>query len=314
MGISVFPAAGGGLAVGRFPATIGNPFNIPAGLSLRNTVTSTTTFTAGQLPAQVWVVMMGGGGAGGAGTSYGGGGGAGGACIGWVDVPSSGITATIGAGGVGSSGSAGAPGGSTTFGGYTAWGGGGGAEGQWGTQGSRCFARGPGAGHGGMSSNSDALGVNLQYIAPGSAPLLGGLSSEPGSSGGYFSTFRETIFDYRLNNYVGGGAGGCGNYALPYRGGHGLAGGGSCGQTGGTAGYDGGHSSRNNGVTVSFTGGTPGGSGANSSGGGGAGLLANGSNGSGSTGGAGGSGGGGGGGSYNTAGATGGNGCVLIYY
>lgn len=317
MGIAQIPAASGGLAVARFPAAIGNPFNIPAGLTLQNTVTSTTTFTAGQLPSQVWVVMMGGGGSGGSGTSYAGGGGGGGACIGWVDVPSSGITATIGAGGAGASSNDGLTGGDTSFGGHIAYGGGGGVINFFTGTPNRTLARGPGAGHGGASNSSQAPSTNQAvYVPAGSAPLLAGISLGVGSTNtGYFGDLFNFFNTTRLRNYTGGGSGGCNNYASSYVGGDGLAGGGSCGQTGGTAGYNGGNSTRNAGVSNSFTGGTPGGSGANSSGGGGAGLLANGSNGSGTQGGAGGSGGGGGGGSYGpTAGGAGGAGCILIYY
>lgn len=312
MGLSVFPVPteASGLTVGRFPAAIGNPFNVPAGLTLQNTVTSTTTFTAGQLPAQVWVVMMGGGGAGGSGSSYAGGGGGGGACIGWVDVPSAGITATIGAGGSGvSAGNDGNPGGNTTFGSVTAFGGGGGVRGsassfdEW-----RTYPRGTGAGYGGSSNVAGTTaGTDTSYrIINGSAPFVysGGLivsgSSQTNTYGGLWSRVQQQHAD----NYFGGGAGGCQSFlsGLP---GNGLSGGGGQGQTPNA----GGASSRNAGVTNTFTGGAAG----STASGGGAGLLANGSAGS-TNGGNGGSGGGGGGGATTGTSGSGGNGCVLIYY
>jgi hypothetical protein len=310
MGIAVIPAASSGMTTTRFPAAIGNPFNIPAGLTLQNTVTTTTTFTAGQLPAQVWVVMMGAGGAGGSGTSYAGGGGGGGACIGWVDVPSAGITATIGAGGAGVAASdSGNPGGNTSFGTLTAFGGGGGAIGSgslldtW-----QVYPRGTGAGYGGSSNTSGSTaGTDTAYrIINGSAPFVnsGSMLVSGGSQTNTYGGLWSRVQQAHANNYFGGGAGGCQSFlsGLP---GNGLSGGGAQGQNP----QAGGNSSRNAGVTNTFTGGAAG----STASGGGAGLLANGSAGS-TNGGNGGSGGGGGGGATSGTSGSGGNGCVLIYY
>ena len=313
MGVSVFPAASAGMTTTRFPARIGNPFQIPAGLTLMNTVTSTTTFSAGSLPAQVWAVIIGGGG-GGAGDGTNGGGGGGGSCIGWVDVPSDGITATIGAGGSGgtSAGWNGSPGGQTTFGSHIAWGGGGGFGG--GVSNTDMFdsnahPRGEGAGWGGVNSNQAAGQGRVRQAPANCSPFIYGISANGLTEGNsYHPRFTGTIA-----NWNGGGYGGAVNMNYPsnYIGGHGLTGGGGAGE-GSTYGV-GGSSSRNGGITYTFTGAN--GSSSNIAAGGGAGLLANGSVPSSTIGGAGGSGGGGGGtGSNAAAGGAGGNGCVLIYY
>lgn len=313
MGIAQIPAPSGGLAVARFPARSGAPFNIPAGLTLQNTVTSTTTFSAGQLPAQVWAVIVGGGGGGGygLGSAQGaGGGGGGGVVIGWVDVPSAGITATIGAGGNGSGSTFGSRGGITYFGSMWAQGGGGGASNSGDFISQNFNPRfGPGqSGYGGQGSGAITNATNAFFNAPIGAPLVfaldggtGGMTFASGSSG------LGTALNHGSNNYFGGGAGGCvagGTFSAT--GGSGYTGG------GGGATVSGGNSSRDGGLTNTFTGGT-GTSG--TGGGGGAGFLANGSNATTTAGGAGGSGGGGGGSGISAgAGAAGGNGCVLIYY
>lgn len=316
MGIAQIPAASGGLAVARFPADYNRPFQVPAGLTLQNTVTSTTTFSAGALPAQVWVVAVGGGGAGGKDGTGSGGGGGGGTCIGWVDVPSAGITATIGAGGVGNSVYVGNVGGNTYFGSLVAFGGGGGQNlndffnqnsngNQW-----RVHGQGPGAGYGGFNSNLYTNGATEgQFLFNNQcAPFLNATTF--GTGGSYFGGIKQWRNTYK-HNYTGGGAGGTSvDYDIDgARGGSGLTGGGGSGQANAT----GGNSSRDGGLTNTYTGGTANGNGL---GGGGAGLLANGSNATTNTGGAGGSGGGGGGGanawSYTVG--NGGNGCVLIYY
>lgn len=319
MGIAQIPAASGGLAVARFPATIGAPFQVPAGLTLQNTVTSTTTFSAGQLPAQVWAVIVGAGGSGGAnmgGTEGSGGGGGGGTCIGWVDVPSAGITATIGSGGASvSAGSAGNPGGNTTFGSYIAYGGGGG-ERDTGSNynlteaSSTVSPNGPGGGYGGVSFRNTSNNTiplikgapfnDVAFVSAWQATTTGSVANNWVNSNAY------------RNNYVGGGMGGTNSGANSnYRiGANGHTGGGGVGISG--AGADGGNSSRSNGLTNNFTGGT--GSTNSGGGGGGAGFLANGSTTTLNTGAAGGSGGGGGGGGQNGTSGAGGNGCVLIYY
>lgn len=307
MGIAQIPAPSGGLAVARFPARSGAPFNIPAGLTLQNTVTSTTTFSAGQLPAQVWAVIVGGGGSGGvgAGSPHGGGGGGGGVVIGWVDVPSTGITATIGAGGSSSNGT-GNRGGITYFGSHWAQGGGGGATDGTGILDHNQLPRfGPGQpGYGGNGGSTVYNGSNSFVNAPVGAPIASAFDN--GNSAITFSIGASSIaggINLTSNNYLGGGAGGC-RATWSTAGGSGYTGG------GGSASQSGGNSSRDGGLTNTFTGGT----GATGSGGG-AGFLANGSNSPGTAGGAGGSGGGGGGsaGSGANSGA-GGNGCVLIYY
>jgi hypothetical protein len=318
MGISIFPipTAASGLSVGRFPAAPGNTFNIPAGLTLQNTLTSTTSFSTGQLPAQVWVVMMGGGGSGGtSGTADGnqtsGGGGGGGSCIGWVDVPSAGITATIGAGGTGVTGTAtGNQGGNTVFGNAIAYGGGAGVGGStfW-FDSEKVLARGPRAGHGGFSEITTIIANRAYQVTGTSAPFLGMGSVFVNNSG---TSAVTTALLSRLNgsrahfDYNGGGSnlGPWGSL-----GGDGLAGGGGSGWSANA----GGNSSRNQGISNTFTGGA--GSSGGAGGGGGAGLLANGGTTANNTGGAGGSGGGGGGGGYsNQSSGAGGAGCVLIYY
>jgi hypothetical protein len=307
MAVSSLVAATSGLAVGRFPAAIGAPFQIPAGLTLQNTVTSTTTFTAGQLPAQVFAVIVGGGGGGSGG--YGGqcGGGGGGACIGWVDVPSSGITATIGAGGtagVGSNGNGGR-GGTTVFGAYAAFGGGGGIP-------SDVFNNpnssplGDGAGYGG-SLTSTPNATNRYFPGPKGSPFIGGMQLPMGATN---TSYLNILGSLAIYNYNGGGAGASAVFSnqLGLIGLPGLTGGG-----GGPANAGGG-SSRDGGVSITFAGGAHV---SGNAGGGGAGLLAVGASGTTSSGGAGGSGGGGGGCGPNANtnnGGAGGAGCVLIYY
>jgi hypothetical protein len=322
MAVSNLVAGSSGLSVTRFPAAIGNPFQVPAGLTLQNTVTSTTTFTAGQLPAQVWAVIIGGGGGGS--RDQGAGGGGGGACIGWVDVPSSGITATIGAGGaagISTSGQYyGQPGGNTFFGAYVAYGGGGGmsTNDSWASSGNgpfrQIFPRGPGAAYGGIQLNSFANTTTTYSMIQGCAPFLYNSTTMQGPSTSTTVYRMVELYELYANNYTGGGAGGSqqSSGTLNYAGGgSGLTGGG--GTWTGSTGANGGNSSRNGGVSNTFTG-----SSGNSSGygGGGAGLLANGSAPTGSAAGAGGSGGGGGGGtsSWTLNPGAGGAGCVLIYY
>ena len=306
MGLSQFPAASGGLSTARFPIAIGAPFTVPAGLTLQNTVTSTTTYSAGALPAQVWAVVVGGGGGGMTGSG-GSGGGGGGVAIGWVDVPSAGITAIIGAGGAGSTSTSnpGTRGGNSWFG-AIAYGGGAGFYAS-GTNSNLGTPSGAGAGCGGGAYT--ASGVSLPTLIPtGNAPYIG-------LTGSYGDTSTASTLNHilnqqsRMDNYTGGGAGGMNQSTLV---GSGLTGG------GGVYTYTaGGNSSRNGGNSNTFTGGSLGTS--NGGGGGGAGLLANGTAGGSSaapTGGTGGSGGGGGGGGASASypGAAGGNGCVLIYY
>ncbi len=310
MGLSVFPAASSGMTTTRFPAAIGNAFNIPSGLTLQNTITSTTTVSS--LPAQVWVVLMGGGGGGGAANNEGGGGGGGGACIGWVDVPTSGsLTFTIGAGGTGGAfNNSGNTGGNTSVGGLIAYGGCGGigstSTQPWNSARHQTFY-GPGAGLGGWTVGLSFNGGTGGYQFPWkqNAPFFLDISSGISASIGYIGGVSAAS----CVNYTGGGAGGNGYVNT---GGNGLSAGGG---KGGSSGSTGGNSSRNAGITNTFTGGSAGGSG----GGGGAGLLANGGTGSSATAGTGGSGGGGGGGNgYDGStigtGGTGGAGCALIYY
>jgi hypothetical protein len=309
MGSSTVPASGGGLAVARFRAAPNQPFNIPAGLTLQHTVTSTTTYTAGQLPAQVWAVVVGAGGSGGisSATQQSGGGGGGGIKIGWVDVPSAGITATIGAGGATRTGNnSGLRGGSTVFGSVLVHGGGGGCN-----NGSAVFDTGTAIpfgeglpGYGGTGTTGAFPATNSIAIFINGAPY----GSNPGafsiSSAGSGLALQSNSIQ-GMSNFVGGGAGGMnGSGSLPATGGSGFTGGGAGnGSTGGS-------SSRDGGISNTFTGGT--GSGGN--GGGGAGFLAVGTNAS-SVGGAGGSGGGGGGnGAVGTTSGAGGAGCVLIYF
>jgi len=312
MGISVFPAAAGGMTTTRFPIAAGQPFNIPAGLTLRHTVTSTTTYTAGQLPAQVWAVVVGGGGSGGASTAtqQSAGGGGGGIKIGWVDVPAAGITATIGAGGAArtaGSNNNGARGGATVFGSVLVHGGGGGCQNgngildmSIGIPLSEGLA-GYGGGAAGAFPNTNQIGI-FPNGAPFNAGSQGTFSIT--SSGGTSLSLSSNVF-IAFNNYVGGGAGGFGATPGQSTGGSGFTGG------GGGNGSNGGSSSRDGGLTNTFTAGNGGGG----SGGGGAGLLAAGTSGSGSGGGNGGSGGGGGGsGVTNQASGAGGNGCILIYF
>jgi hypothetical protein len=313
MGLSVFPVPSSGMTTTRFPAAANQVFNIPAGLTLQHTVTSTTTYTAGQLPAQVWAVVVGGGGSGGSSTSGqgSGGGGGGGIKIGWVDVPSAGITATIGAGG-GARGagtnSNGNLGGATVFGSVLAHGGGGGAN-----LGNSIFDTATGIpfgegvpGYGGTATNPSWANTNSFGIFPNGAPFgyAPGAFAIAGSGGNTLSLITRTT---GFNNFMGGGAGGSGGSSAPgsNSGGSGFTGG------GGGNGNNGGASSRDGGLTNTFAGGTAG----SGSSGGGAGFLAAGSNGSGSGGGNGGSGGGGGGsGSTSLASGAGGNGCILIYF
>ena len=323
MGIAQLGVSSGGLSVQRFEAAPNKPFQIPAGLTLQNTVTSTTTFSAGQLPAQVFVVMAGGGGGGSRDTGAGGGGG--GTCIGWVDVPSAGITATIGAGGAGGVNAGaqyyGSPGGNTYFGSYVAYGGGGGmsTNDSWGSSSNgplrQVFPRGIGAGYGGLSLTS-LSGNNITYpFIEGCAPFLfsNTIIVPTGTSNLYRVTENYELYG---NNYNGGGAGGTQAYNV-----NGTIGVGFSGLTGGggtwngsSTGQAGGNSSRNGGISNTFTGGI-----GNTGGyaGGGAGLLANGGDFvSGTRSGNGGSGGGGGGGvsSWSLQPGAGGAGCVLIYY
>lgn len=310
MGLSVFPVPSSGMTTTRFPIAVNQPFNIPAGLTLQHTVTSTTTYTAGQLPAQVWAVVVGGGGSGAVSSAAqgSGGGGGGGVKIGWVDVPSAGITATIGAGGAGrSSNQDGLRGGSTVFGSVLAHGGGGGCR-----NGSAVFDTGTALpfgegmpGYGGSGSTGVYQSTNSVSIFPNGAPY----GNNPGAfsviaAGSTLSLPGNAV--QGMNNFVGGGAGGFGTSSLPTSGGSGFTGGGA----GNNA--TGGSSSRDGGINNTFAGGT---GAAGNGGGGGAGFLAVGSNAAGSAGGAGGSGGGGGGnGSTNLASGAGGNGCVLIYF
>lgn len=309
MGIAQIPipTAASGLTVGRFPAAIGNPFQIPAGLTLQHTVTTTTTFTAGQLPAQVFAVIVGGGGGGAWGGGGENGGGGGGACIGWVDVPSSGITATIGAGGAGgSSNTTGTRGGSTVFGSYVAFGGGGGNSGVLFNNHNQ-IPLGDGAGYGGVASPQPG-DTNRWLFGPKGSPFTQGIQV---NSGGSISSLFITTNNLGIYNYNGGGGGGStifssflGSNGLP-----GLTGG------GGRVGASGGGSSRDGGVSITFAGGSA--TSGSGGGGGGAGLLGAGSNGSTGGGGNGGSGGGGGGSGPNAnsnPGGNGGNGCVLIYF
>ena len=317
MGIAQIPAPSGGLAVARFAATIGAPFQVPAGLTLQNTVTSTTTFSAGQLPAQVWAVIVGGGGSGGysaSATEGAGGGGGGGTCIGWVDVPSGGITATIGAGGAAPVSAAdGNPGGNTTFGSYIAYGGGGGlrntTSGQISSSSVLIAPRGTGGGYGGMVfGNTSASTIPLLKGAPFNDIVF--ISSWQQTTTSSLENTWVQSSPYR-NNFAGGGMGGT-NFGAnsDYRiGANGHTAGGGNGLS--SNGANGGNSSRDNGLTNSFTGGS---GSAKCGGGGGAGFLANGSTTTTSAGGAGGSGGGGGGGGDRNTPGAGGNGCVLIYY
>lgn len=315
MGLSVFPVptAASGLTVGRFPARSNAAFNIPAGLTLQHTVTSTTTFTAGQLPAQVWAVIVGGGGAGGSNgsTSANGGGGGGGVVIGWVDIPSAGTTATIGAGGA-TANSNGNRGGTTSFARVQAGGGGGGCGNGNGTL-STGFAvplQGEGLpGYGGDGSGGTLYTTsNATNVYPNGAPFASNLGNFiVGTSGGTSSLWLNTnIINSRQHNYSGGGAGAWQTSGFGTTGGDGFTAG------GGASTGNGGSSFRDGGITATFTGGTSqvgGGSG------GGAGFLANGSNANNTTGGAGGSGGGGGGAGFgNQQSGAGGAGCVLIYF
>jgi hypothetical protein len=310
MAVSNLVAASGGLTVGRFPIAAGQPFNIPSGLTLQHTVTSTTTYTAGQLPAQVWAVVVGGGGSGGVSnaTQQSSGGGGGGIKIGWVDVPAAGITATIGAGGAArTSNNNGLRGGATVFGSVLVHGGGGGCM-----NGSGIFDMNAAiplseglAGYGGGASQAFPA-ANQIGIFPNGAPFNAGSQGTFSitSGGGSTLSLNSNVIS-AFNNYVGGGAGGFGATPGQSTGGSGFTGG------GGGNGSAGGSSSRDGGLTNTFLRGAGGGG----SGGGGAGLLAIGSDGSGSGGGNGGSGGGGGGsGVTNQASGAGGNGCVLIYF
>jgi hypothetical protein len=283
MAVSNLVAGSSGLSVQRFEATQNRPFQIPAGLTLQNTVTSTTTFTAGQLPAQVFVVMAGGGGGGSRDTGAGGGGG--GTCIGWVDVPSAGITATIGAGGAAVVGTScqyyGSPGGNTFFGAYVAYGGGGGmsTNDTFGSNGNgqqrQVYPRGPGAGWGGFNPSPTSL-TSIYPFIQGCAPFLFnmGFTSAPSTSSNVLKI--DDITSIYGNNYTGGGVGGTRNNTLSGTfdgtGGSGLTGGG--GTYNGSVDRPGGNSSRNGGISNTFTGGTAGGT--TGYAGGGAGLLANG--------------------------------------
>jgi len=313
MGLSVFPVptAASGLSVGRFPAASNMPFNIPAGLSLQNTVTSTTTFTAGQLPAQVWAVIVGAGGAGGSNgsTSANGGGGGGGVVIGWVDVPSTGITATIGAGGVTAS-SNGGRGGTTIFGTVFANGGGGGC-GNGNAQldtGTAVPIHGDGVpGYGGNAATPVFPNTNKILTLPCGAPWGNNKGNWSQASGSSTVTSVSNLLNVRQHNYLGGGAGAWSADA-PW----GNTGGSGFTAGGGASSGNGGGSFRDGGITATFAGGTGAGGGGS---GGGAGFLAAGSSGSGTTGGNGGSGGGGGGAGFGASQAgNGGAGCVLIYY
>lgn len=314
MGIAVYPEAASGLTVQRFPAKIGNPANIPAGLTLRNTISSSTSFAAGALPAQVFVIMIGGGGGGSNGgtSTQGGGGGGGGACIGWIDVPTDRTSyVVIGAGGTGATGASnanpGGRGGSTTFAGYIAYGGGGGCAGT---------ARGTdlaattlplGAGGGcGATNGTNITNGNIMTFPDLAAPWT---TNKPKGTIINYSAGQQGLGSFsdssEYNNYVGGGAGRFdqtgGNFI---NGGNGLTGGGSSGTAVGGS-VTGGNSSRDGGTTFTFTGGTS----TNQNGSSGAGFLGNGVS---STAGLGG---GGGAGQYNTnTGAAGAVGCMLIYY
>lgn len=312
MAVSNLVAASSGLTAARFPAAIGAPFIIPNGLTLRNTITSTSTISS--LPSQIWVVLMGGGGSGGTGSSAGGGGGGGGACIGWIDVPSSGsLTFTIGAGGaaVGSN-TTGNIGGRTSVGNVIAWGGGGGCSG--GSTGNPWNDTptfyGPGAGLGGATGWSMSSSVAYAFPWKMNAPFYVDINW---NMDGTTPSYVTNISARTLANYTGGGSGGLastGSYTSNKAGGDGLAGGGGYNNNA-TATSPGGNSTRDGGVTNTFTGGTA----AVNNGGGGAGLLANGGTPTVNNAGTGGSGGGGGGGAVNVAtSGAGGAGCVLIYY
>lgn len=325
MGLSVFPVASAATTT-RFPAAIGNPFNIPSGLTLQNTITSSTSYSAGTFPAQVWVVIIGGGGGGAKGGSSpsatsGGGGGGGGACIGWVDVPSSGtLYVVIGAGGAGSANGAasmtpGGKGGNSRFGNYMAYGGGGGAtnDGYPSYLSQTAIPVGPGAGAGAVYYKSIAAGVNSNIWFPaGVAPYTNtqSVNSMAGNTAQHFiNTNASSAISFpgsgswtseNYNNFTGGGAA---YHLRDNNGGDGLTGSGCMGSNGTS--IRGGNSSRDGGSTFTFTGGTT----TNQNGAGGAGFLANANYE------IGGSGGGGGGGMYSSnGGGAGGAGCVLVYY
>lgn len=289
MGISVIGGSSGGAAPSTpAPGFIPSPA-VPAGLTLRQTITASGTPTKTGWPEWVYVVAVGGGGSGGDGESAGGGGGA---CIqGWMQAQAIGAIA-IGAGGAPPGSGAGNVGSQTTVGPVRAGGGGGGSL----TPATpRAYVIEPGAGMGGSAQGTTAY--SLQHMAIyGSQNIAYGL----------FVGGRNAMTPAAPSATATSGAGGGSTNGSGGSGHQGPGGGGGQGNS-----AAGGNSLSPTGTFYS------GGAGANAVGGGGAGILAAGEaaifeN----TGGAGGLGGGGGGGCSGSsfAAGAGGNGAVLIYY
>lgn len=275
--MTAFPS--GGSTTVPAPSFIPSP-SVPAGLTLRNTYT--TSQTGLTFPRDwVYVVAVGGGGSGTGLSNFAGGGG--GACIqGWVRATD--LTAvTIGAGGAASATSSGNIGSTTIAGPIRAPGGGGGVSNAqiaaWNVE--------NGAAQGGMLSDST-------YVS--NKPIAG---ASQAAAFNIFAGGRAT----QSSSKPATATSGAGAHSEGV-GGDGYQGPGGGGASGGM----GGNSTSPNGTTYA------GGAGATSNGGGGAGILGSGSDAIASTSaGAGGTGGGGGGGS-NTLGGAGGQGAVLVYY
>lgn len=294
------------MAGGPAPSFIPSP-KVPAGLTLRSTITTSQTPTKTSWPEWVYVVAVGGGGSGSGASAVGGGGGA---CIqGWMRSDDVGAV-TIGAGAAGGTpgnGYHGLKGSATSIGPIRAPGGGGGGRSGLGEAESVTTALNvePGAGQGGIQASGNAS-TSTNPIAA--------LAARDNLAYGMFSGGKCGLgFSVPVVGTSGAGAA-FSNVALPYSAGDGNQGpgGGGGGNNSAAAASAGGSSVSPNGTT--YTGGTA--SAANGNGGGGAGILGNGGNATATSGGAGGSGGGGGGGTSTSpnVGGAGGNGAVLIYW
>ena len=323
-------------------------FGIPAGFTLRSTITSSGNVSYTGAPNVVYAVVVGGGASGANGTGYTGGGGGAGAVLAGYTTPAN--TVTIGAGGSGNAISVGNPGGITQFGNMIAQGGG--AAVAYTSQTAPFYgAGGAGAGVGAgyfFNNNGPTLAGNVTSFGSAYYTAVGGNGGNSVSATNPYGAWNNGYLNQgSAGGYgpSGGGGGGISWYAsngnnaafTAFSGGAGVYAGGG----GGAAVYS--NNANSGSYAGNVTGGAggagvyAGGAGGNQSsnalsvntgpvaagGGGGGGLLGVGGAASGATGGTGGSGGGGGGGAMgnttpnsgvsSTSGA-GGQGCVLLYY
>jgi hypothetical protein len=211
MGISVFPAAGGGVT----PKT--------------SIFTSTGTFTAPSGTQYVEVFLVGGGGGGGAAqrsaNQCAGGGGGGGGVVNWRKLsvtPGTSYTVTVGAGGSGATGAAaGAVGADTTFGSLaTAWGGGGGGTRIDSTNyqpSARATIGGAGSSTVPVGSGGSGAAQSLGYGRYNSTTALATVNADFSSLGGVLTgNWSNTQFNlggeipggYGIDGFGGGGHGG----------------------------------------------------------------------------------------------------------